>query len=208
MVYLDEVVAASNNIPLGHSGSGLALRLDTAANVTGPAATPTALDPAIPKILWEDSGAHGLLTISTVDTPISVVWGSTSTDADAQPTHRWYLGKNVGNAWRVSDIDANDYLNVSTTTGSETVTIGKASTPTINVRVNGKFGFNATPVVAQTVGAVTNNITSGGTDGTLTNWTNLSTYATDADAIRNAVYQLGRSVVQITGALRAYGLGV
>lgn len=207
-MFLDEVIGTSNNIPIGHSASGIALRLDTASNVVGPSAAPTALDTSIPKIMWEDSAGHGLLTISTVDTPISVVWGSTSTDADAQPTHRWYLGKNVGNAWRVSDIDANDYLNVSTTTGSETVTIGKASTPTINVRVNGKFGFNATPVVAQTVGAVTNNITSGGTDGTLTNWTNLSTYATDADAIRNAVYQLGRSVVQITGALRAYGLGV
>lgn len=128
MVYLDEVVAASNNIPLGHSGSGLALRLDTADQVTGPASAPTALDPAVPKILWEDSTAHGILTISTGDTPISVVWGNTSGDANAQPSHRWYAPKNLSYAWRVSDADGTDYIKVATTTSSEALYLANATT--------------------------------------------------------------------------------
>lgn len=71
-----------------------------------------------------------------------------------------------------------------------------------------KLGFfNATPIVPQVSGEnLTNNIASGGVDGTLTNWTNLSTYSTDAAAIRNAVYQLGRKLKQVNDALRLFGL--
>jgi len=41
---------------------------------------------------------------------------------------------------------------------------------------------------------LTNNITSGGVADTLTNWTDLTTYANDAAAIRNAIYQLGEKI--------------
>lgn len=69
----------------------------------------------------------------------------------------------------------------------------------------GFLGANA--VVRQTSGAnLTNNVTSGGTDNTIDNWTDLTTYATDAAAIRNAVYQLARKLKQVNDSLRTYGL--
>jgi len=72
-----------------------------------------------------------------------------------------------------------------------------------------KAGFiGAAPVVAQTVGAVTNNVTAGGVDGTIANITDLLVYANDAAAIRNDIYQLARSVKQLSDALRIFGLGV
>lgn len=72
----------------------------------------------------------------------------------------------------------------------------------------GNIGFfGVTAVAQQTSGAnLTNNVTSGGTDDTITNWTDLSTYATDAAAIRNAIYQLSRKLKQINDGLRSYGL--
>lgn len=67
--------------------------------------------------------------------------------------------------------------------------------------------FGATAVVKQTSGAnLTNNVTSGGTDDTIANFTDLTTYATDAAAIRNNIYQLARKLKQVNDALRAYGL--
>lgn len=72
----------------------------------------------------------------------------------------------------------------------------------------GNIGFfGVTAVAQQTSGAnLTNNVTSGGTDDTITNWTDLTTYATDAAAIRNAIYQLSRKLKQINDGLRSYGL--
>lgn len=69
-------------------------------------------------------------------------------------------------------------------------------------------GFlGASAVARQTSGAnLTNNVTSGGTDNQIDNWTDLTTYATDAAAIRNAVYQLSRKLKQCNDALRLYGL--
>jgi hypothetical protein len=53
-----------------------------------------------------------------------------------------------------------------------------------------KIGFlGSAPVVQQASGAdLTNSVTSGGTNDTITNWTNLATYSTDAAAIRNATF--------------------
>lgn len=75
-------------------------------------------------------------------------------------------------------------------------------------RLDGNFGMGVAPVAAQTVGAVTNSVTSGGSDGTIANYTDLTIYANDAAAIRNDIYQLARSVAQCAAALRAFGLGV
>jgi hypothetical protein len=67
--------------------------------------------------------------------------------------------------------------------------------------------FGASPQSQQTSGAdLTNNVTSGGTSDQIDNWTDLTTYATDAAAIRNAVYQLSRKLKQVNDALRDYGL--
>ncbi len=70
------------------------------------------------------------------------------------------------------------------------------------------IGFlGATPVVQQTSGAnLTNNVTSGGSNDTIANYTDLSTYANDAAAIRNNIYQLSRKLKQVNDALRLFGL--
>lgn len=62
-------------------------------------------------------------------------------------------------------------------------------------------------VAQQTSGAdLTNNVTSGGTDNTIADFTSLTVYATDAATIRNDIYQLARKLKQINDGLRAYGL--
>lgn len=74
---------------------------------------------------------------------------------------------------------------------------------------NGTFGIFtkiAAPAVQQTSGAnVTNSVTSGGTDDTIANYTDLTIYANDAAAIRNDIYQLARKVKQINDGLRLLG---
>lgn len=69
------------------------------------------------------------------------------------------------------------------------------------------IGFlGAAAVVRQTGGAnLTNNVAAGGTSDQIDNWTDLTTYATDAAAIRNAIYQLARTLKQDHDALRLYG---
>lgn len=78
----------------------------------------------------------------------------------------------------------------------------------IGTAINQKIGFfNATPVVQQTDGAgLTNNVTSGGSTDVIADFTSLTTYATDAAAIRNDIYQLARKVKIVDDALRTYGL--
>jgi len=51
-----------------------------------------------------------------------------------------------------------------------------------------------------------NNVTVGGTTDQIDNFTSLTTYSTDAAAIRNDIYQLARKVKLINDALRGYGL--
>lgn len=76
-------------------------------------------------------------------------------------------------------------------------------------RFDGNIGFFSTaPVAQQTVGALTNNVTSGGSSDTIANFTDLTIYANDSAAIRNDIYQLARSVQQHATALRNLGLGV
>lgn len=66
--------------------------------------------------------------------------------------------------------------------------------------------FGVTPVARQTGGAnLTNSVTSGGTDDTIANFTDLAVYANDAAAIRNDIYQLARTLAQSHNALRAFG---
>ena len=70
------------------------------------------------------------------------------------------------------------------------------------------IGFlGATASARQTSGEnLTNNVTAGGVDGTIANYTSLTTYSTDAAAIRNDIYQLARKLKQVNDALRLYGL--
>ena len=66
--------------------------------------------------------------------------------------------------------------------------------------------FGVTPAGRQTEVDLTNSVTAGGTDDTIANFTDLSTYANDAAAIRNDIYQLARKVARAIDALQAYGL--
>jgi hypothetical protein len=66
--------------------------------------------------------------------------------------------------------------------------------------------FGSAPVAQQVSGAdLTNNVTAGGTNDTIDDWTSLTVYATDGAAIRNAIYQLSRKLKQINDGLRLYG---
>lgn len=66
--------------------------------------------------------------------------------------------------------------------------------------------FGQTAALQQTLGAITNNVTVGGTTGTLANFTDLTVYANDSTAIQNDIYQLGLAVSGIITALKAYGI--
>lgn len=66
--------------------------------------------------------------------------------------------------------------------------------------------FGSTGALRATQGALTNNVTSGGTTGTIADFTDLTTYATDAPTIRNDIYQLSLALANVITALRAYGM--
>lgn len=65
--------------------------------------------------------------------------------------------------------------------------------------------FGTTAHVQETLGAITNNVTAGGTTGTLANFAG-TTYSVDGPIIQNDIYQLGLAVSGIITALKAYGL--
>jgi hypothetical protein len=65
--------------------------------------------------------------------------------------------------------------------------------------------LGATPQARQSMAALTNNVTSGGTNDQIDDWTDLTTYATDAAAIRNAIYQLARKLKQLSDGERLFG---
>lgn len=96
--------------------------------------------------------------------------------------------------------------------GTQNITIGKYNTTSGLVRVligGDQLGFfqQTTAQSRQTSGAnLTNNVTSGGVDDTIANFTDLLTYSNSAGTIRNNIYQLARKVKQINDALRLYGL--
>jgi hypothetical protein len=68
----------------------------------------------------------------------------------------------------------------------------------------GFFGVNA--AARQASAALTNNVTAGGSNDVIANFTDLATYANDAATIRNDIYQLARKVKEVSDALRLYGL--
>jgi hypothetical protein len=76
------------------------------------------------------------------------------------------------------------------------------------VKFTGGVGFNNHATAGQATGGenVTNNVTSGGVDGTIADFTSLTVYATDAATIRNDIYQIARMLKQDHDQLRAVGL--
>lgn len=93
-----------------------------------------------------------------------------------------------------------------TSTGITTLASGAGVAAKLG-NATGTVGFfGATGATKVTQGAITNSVTSGGTTGTIANYTDLSVYATDAAAIRNNIYQLSLALSNVVGALRSYGL--
>lgn len=87
------------------------------------------------------------------------------------------------------------------------IIVGSTTGTKIGTAITQKLGFyNATPVVQQNQGAITNNVTVGGTTGTIADYTDLTVYANDAAAIRNDIYQLALGLSGCIAALRTYGL--
>ena len=92
--------------------------------------------------------------------------------------------------------------------GTTINTIG--STPGAATSVGNSTGtlgfFGSTGAVRASQAALTNSVASGGTTGTIANFTDLTTYATDAPTIRNDIYQLSLALSNVITALRAYGI--
>ena len=100
------------------------------------------------------------------------------------------------------DIEMQDGRNIqlATGTGTKIGTLGGSSGQKLAF-------FNNVPVVQQISAAnLTNNVTSGGDNDTIANYTDLNTYANDAGAIRNDIYQLARKLKQINDGCRSFGL--
>lgn len=157
--------------------------------------------------------AHTGQTASTEINFVDVNQGTVTWLGGALATQRCYRFRNPTLAFAAA----------STVTDTATVSIegapvaGTNATLTRNYglwiqgggfRVAGNIGFFDTAPIAQQAGVenITNNVTAGGVDGTIANYTDLATYATDAAAIRNDIYQLARSLAQVKNAMRAYGL--
>lgn len=166
------------------------------------------------KLFWDDTNDR--LGIGTASPAVALsVFPDTDSAAilgrariDARTTDIMYLS-------HVDSTGANDYALQQTAGGSTRLncksggSLRLCSNDVTRLQVNatGVAFFSATPVAAQTSGAnLTNNVTSGGTDDTIANYTDLTTYATDAAAIRNNIYQLARKLKQINDGLRSYGL--
>lgn len=80
-------------------------------------------------------------------------------------------------------------------------------TNTVGVRAVSKFGLAAAPVAPQSVlASLTNNCTASGTTGTIPNFTSLTVYATDAQAIHDGISQLAKKLTVMETALKAFGL--
>ena len=123
---------------------------------------------------------------------------------------------NVGNSTASGGITN---INIgAASNGTNTITIGKFGGGLVNVILGGddvQIGdsvdsdvgfFGTTPQPKTSVTDITNSVTSGGTANTLSNYTSLTVYSTDAAAIRGNFYQIGLKLNAIIDALQSYGL--
>lgn len=91
---------------------------------------------------------------------------------------------------------------------SRNIIVGGTTGTKIATSTSQKMGFwNKSPSTQPANGAdLTNNAAVGGTNDTIANYTDLTTYANDAAAIRNNLYQLARKLKVVNDALRAIGI--
>ena len=91
---------------------------------------------------------------------------------------------------------------------SRNIIVGGTTGSKIGTSTGQKLGFwNKSPSSQPTNGAdLTNNVAVGGMTDTIANYTDLTTYATDAAAIRNNLYQLAKKLKVVNDALRSIGI--
>lgn len=146
------------------------------------------------------------LTNTTADQPIISSSGYSITGAGSQDMIT------MSGTWDTFGSPVLLKLNVTNTNSSANarlIELQTGGTLRFAISKTGSPGFFSTvPPASQGVSGanLTNNVTNGGTDNIIANYTDLTTYATDAAAIRNNIYQLARKLKQVNDALRTYGL--
>jgi hypothetical protein len=93
-----------------------------------------------------------------------------------------------------------------TSTGATTLASGAGVAAKLGNSTGTLGFFGATGATRVTQAAVTNSVTTGGTTNTLSDYSDLSVYATDAAAIHGNFYQIGQILNNVVGALRSYGM--
>lgn len=93
-----------------------------------------------------------------------------------------------------------------TSTGATTLASGAGVAISLGNSTGTVGFFGSAGAVRATQAALTNSVTAGGVTGTIANFTDLTTYATDAPTIRNDIYQLSLALSNVITALRAYGM--
>lgn len=169
---------------------------------------------AVPQLLSLTGASHTAMTLSTEVNFVDVNQGSVQWATGALTTQRCYR-------FRAPTLG---FVGASTVTDTATLSIDAAPIAGTNATLTRSYalwvqagasrfdgtsiGFlGAVPATQQTSGAnLTNNVTSGGTDDTIANFTDLTIYSNDAAAIRNDIYQLSRKLKQINDGLRVFGL--
>jgi hypothetical protein len=104
-----------------------------------------------------------------------------------------------------------DVLRISpqwgTTGVARPIVFSAGATEVLRIQDSGGVSFfGASPPGQQTSADLTNDVTSGGTDDTIEDFSDLTVFANSAATIRNDIYQLARKLKQLNDGLRAYGL--
>jgi hypothetical protein len=163
-------------------------------------------------------GGYGSAGVSISANGVIEADGNLTVDGDAYigplEIGTWPSNPNYGMIMHEDLQYANEYALLQQNNGNTYLNCGAGASTllryngTTRIQLNsiGIGFFGATPQSKTTVTDITNNVTVGGTSNTLTNYNNLSTYSSDAAAIRNNFYQIGVKLNAIIDALQSYGL--
>lgn len=170
-----------------------------------------AVSTGVPQLLSLTGGSHTTMTASTEVNFVDVNQTSVQWATGAIASQRAYRFRNP----------TLTFVGASTVTSAATVSIDAAPTAGTNATITnsyalwvqagatllgGAFGCNgASPASLQTSVLLTNNVTSGGSANTIANFTDLTVYANDSNAIRNDIYQLSQKINEMNAVLRTFG---
>lgn len=146
----------------------------------------------------------GILRIATdieASAGVSTVTAITPAQLSTYTTANLSAPPSIGNV-----TPASGAFTLLTSTGATTLASGVGAHLGLGSTTSAIGFFGATGATRVTQGAITNSVTSGGTTGTIADYSSLSVYATDAATIRNNIYQLSLALANVTAALRSYGL--